>query len=52
MWILLAFCFVTAQLAAYAGITYIKVNIIIFVIGFLAYLLWNYCIYRLVGRKV
>ena len=38
-------------LAAYVGTTYIKVNIVIFVIGFLADLVWNYCIYRLVNRE-
>ncbi len=40
------------QLAVCAGTTYIKVNIVIFVIGFLADLLWNYCICRLVEKKV
>lgn len=39
------------QLAACTGTTYIRVNIVIFVIGFLTDLLWNYCIYRLVDRK-
>ncbi len=39
------------QLAAYVGTTYIKVNIVIFVIGLLADLLWNYSIYRLVDKK-
>lgn len=40
------------QLAACAGTTYIKVNIVIFVMGFLVDLVWNYCIYRLVNRKI